>query len=186
MNNMSFKGTADALCLPVFPLSVQLAPHKTPMPERLRQDFKHYAIEDWCQRVDGKDRKLVREAFRILEVHHVLPRYLGGTNEYPNLALVEPKLHRLIHQDIGQQTRSMKPGETHDILLPALPLQLVWGVDARALRRWRHISPKQRVIIQTGVADHEAAPFYAGSISPSLPNGHDHRATRLITTGPAD
>jgi hypothetical protein len=55
----------------------------------------------------------VRQAFRnahpaplFYEIHHILPVSLGGGNEWLNLALVDPWVHRQIHIYINRQIKA--------------------------------------------------------------------------------
>lgn len=41
------------------------------------------------------------------DVHHILPRSLGGSDEYKNLVLVNRKYHRLIHSDNPDEINSL-------------------------------------------------------------------------------
>ncbi len=161
MSNL-FKSTASELCIPVVPTLVRLTPphEKVKIPRRLRQAFKDYAIEDWCQRLAPAERQKARNALMIMEVHHIVPRFLGGDNAFPNLALVEPTTHKLIHQDIDSKVIGMKLGEQRVIDLPSMPKLLVWGLSKSALLRWRHINSAQRKILYEAIA---------GSPSPTRP-----------------
>ncbi len=153
MSNL-FKRTANELCIPVVPTLVTMIPpvQKVKIPRRLRHAFKEYAIEDWCQRLAPADRQKARNALMILEVHHIVPRFLGGGNDFPNLALVEPNTHKLVHQDIDSKIIGMKHGDQRVIDLPSMPTQLVWGLNKAALLRWRHINSDQRRILQEAIA----------------------------------
>ncbi len=148
------KRAAHELCIPVVPTLVTITPpeQKVKIPRRLRHAFKDYAIEDWCQRLAPTDRQKARHALMILEVHHIVPRFLGGGNDFPNLALVEPTTHKLIHQDIDSKIIGMKHGDQRVIDLPTMPMQLVWGLNKTALLRWRHINSEQRRILQEAIA----------------------------------
>jgi hypothetical protein len=146
--SVQFKCAAAELCMPVVPLLVQLATpaKKSVLPQRLKQAFKDYAIEDWCQRVDGADRKMMREALRVLEVHHILPRFLHGQHHAGNLALVESTKHSQIHDFINEQTRGMVVGKPRLIELP-VDEGLVWGLNPAAFKRWRHLGQRQREVL---------------------------------------
>ena len=61
------------------------------------------------------------------QVHHVVPVRFGGNNSLDNLALIEPALHKMIHDIIGEQTRGMHTGDERKIHLPFMN-GFVWGM----------------------------------------------------------
>ena len=121
---------------------------KIKVPKRLKNAFKDYAIEEWCQQVEGDDRKFARKALHdIMEVHHIIPRFLGGENR-ENLALVEPLYHVSIHYNINKQLFNIRDKEIRKVSIP-IQQGLVWGVDSSAVERWTHISIKQRDLLKS-------------------------------------
>jgi 5-methylcytosine-specific restriction endonuclease McrA len=60
------------------------------------------------------------------EVHHIVPVSLGGTNDYDNLALVYPFVHRQLHKYLSAQTVGMEKGDSRNLIVPYYQGK-VWG-----------------------------------------------------------
>ena len=100
----------------------------------LRKAFRHLAEELTVQPFKGYDRVILRRALRGFEVHHALPRMLGGKDDYSNLTLCDPVFHKKLHEIIDAQIVGLKTGEERLIYLPACPSK-VWGLDADSIAR---------------------------------------------------
>lgn len=89
-----------------------------------RNEFRAKAIETYVTQLPMPLRV---EAQKLLmrhwyEIHHIVPRMLGGTNDISNLALVQRMDHDRAHEMIDRQTKGMQPGETREINLPWDPI----------------------------------------------------------------
>ena len=90
----------------------------------LSADFKNYAIGETLN-----DRKLygdgVRNALPLdshtYQTHHIIPRMLGGNNDFSNLTLVHPRLHKAIHKYIRDQD------SRNGLYLIPVYAGLIWG-----------------------------------------------------------
>ena len=85
-----------------------------------RAAFRASATELYVSRLPEKMRV---EAQMLLErhwfeIHHIVPRAFGGSNDLSNLALVQRVDHDRAHEQIDRNTRGMEPGESREINLP--------------------------------------------------------------------
>ncbi|MCB9978308.1 MAG: HNH endonuclease [Rhodospirillales bacterium] len=96
--------------------------------------FAEQAIESLSDFFHKSARRTVIEYCLSFQVHHIMPISLGGNNEEENLALVEPSLHRRIHEYITRQTSGMEMGEERPILLP-FSAERIWGMGMDGERR---------------------------------------------------
>ena len=73
-------------------------------------------------------RKRIRGPKMGLEIHHVVPLSLNGSNNHSNLVLVEHDLHAAIHRLIDPQMADMQTGESRLIRLPYFT-QRIWRYE---------------------------------------------------------
>lgn len=87
-----------------------------------KRELMALAVNEICEWHDGPEvRRALYSDFKLdYQVHHIVPRELGGGNDFNNLALVRGPFHKLIHKYIDRQHR-MKFGETGELLIPRLP-----------------------------------------------------------------
>ncbi len=151
----------------VIPRSASVAKLRKECDYHFRRNFKQRIWEEFKQNpqriffnlvaeeVNGvlglKDKILLAFKQARLEVHHILPLSLGGTNHPNNFALVDTKLHRMIHQKIGSYDQQM-PGLSAVVGIPVYPGK-IWIDGLRPARKNRtqpvvHASPQQ---LQLGV-----------------------------------
>ena len=95
---------------------------RTEYTRQLRQQFKDHAF------FTLQGSKNVVDNVYGLEVHHIRPIALGGTNSFANLALVTPELHVEIHEELNNQTYGMRHGSTRYIDIPYMQGKL-WGLN---------------------------------------------------------
>lgn len=100
---------------------------KAVVPRSLRDEFKEFAIAMACHGHNQRNRQFIRAKLDRYQVHHVVPRSLGGQH-YGNLALVEPVLHTLIHHQINGEIKGMAVGDTRLIVVPRYQGP-VWGMN---------------------------------------------------------
>lgn len=56
------------------------------------------------------------------QVHHVVPRQVGGGNEFENLVLIKNSPdHKLLTAQQNSLLRGLKPGDSFDVNLPTVP-----------------------------------------------------------------
>ena len=62
---------------------------------------------------------------RDWQAHHIMPIFLGGKNEWGNLALVEPRTHKWLHEVIDEQLGCYHPYDQKWVRIPYL-IGRVW------------------------------------------------------------
>jgi hypothetical protein len=88
--------------------------------DKISREFRHYA-RNFLTRHE-------KEQVCNFEVHHIMPVRFGGTNDYDNLALVNPDLHKLLHVIIDSQLNGLRHiSEYRNIRLPYMQSK-VWGL----------------------------------------------------------
>ena len=83
----------------------------------IKQAFRQQAYE-----LCGRSRR----GMRRMQLHHILPLSLGGTNQKNNLVLVAPKLHEVIHDFIDAQLMEMPVRGKMRVYIPWRK-GMVWG-----------------------------------------------------------
>lgn len=96
--------------------------------QQLRDDFKNFALRILMSDKMWGIETFPMDQFDALQIHHIKPISLGGTNKFSNLALVDPELHREIHREIDLQTSGMKYGDTRKIDLPYFS-GILWTIE---------------------------------------------------------
>lgn len=91
-------------------------PWRVPTSDEIKQNFKESAISAASSGLSEPAKKLMRKKLEAYDVHHIKPLAFGGRNA-GNMALVDPTLHQIIHDQIDGQTKGMKDFDSATITL---------------------------------------------------------------------
>ena len=112
-------------------------------PKSLRRAFRAFATEMTIVPFHGYDRVIIRKLMEGFEVINIVPQRLGGQDNYENLALCEPELHRLIDAFIDKQVAGLPIGKEVNIKIPNYPKK-VWGLTEKAIVACESLRPPHR------------------------------------------
>jgi hypothetical protein len=94
---------------------------------KLKREFTALAIDEICGSIRNRKMRVAAIAQVLkFECHHIIPLSLGGTNDFTNVALVAPALHKDIHEYIEAQGR-LKAGQQLALRIPIFRGK-VWGL----------------------------------------------------------
>jgi len=95
--------------------------------QRIRDEARMGATQIFRRAIKTKMNENEEDLTQDWQVHHIIPVRFGGTNILENLALIDPSLHKMIHDIIGDQTRGMHTGDERKVKLPYMK-GFVWGL----------------------------------------------------------
>ena len=97
----------------IFPVNVKIAP----------LDQRRMVRRVFNKIIKDRFRQAAAEVFGSKAqynktIHHMLPIFLGGTNDHKNLVFLPERIHTACHILIDSQIVNMTPRETREILIP--------------------------------------------------------------------
>jgi hypothetical protein len=103
-----------------------------------KKQFTDACFEICLAGTRGAERNALLGQLRTFEKHHILPLSFGGTNDFENLVLIDPKLHLQIHQLMAIFTRRQQchvAGSSVYLPVPRHPQkERIWGLNYTFIR----------------------------------------------------
>lgn len=87
-----------------------------------RREFNEAKRDEFRRYYTGHDKP------HGIEIHHILPVALGGGNEWQNLCLIDPELHKAVHEYIDEQLEGLQAGGVACVRIPIISRNKFWGL----------------------------------------------------------